>query len=207
MNASSLVSVWVRVVAAAAALLTLGVILACGDDADEELAPDTPSPTPEASPKTTPTPEPTTPPPATFSQDEAIVPGGYVFSYPDSWNLVVLSDNPYVAKFFLTPSPRLDTEEPSELAVFVYENPEQVALEEFFNGVERPNFFEDAVGGYRPFSAGGATGYWFDNVIGFAKSTVVALASDGIVYEFGDPDQKHQADGIFLEIVLSFRRI
>jgi hypothetical protein len=192
--------------AAAAALLVLGGVLACGDD-EESLAPDTPSATSEASPKATPTPESPTTPTPTFGEGEATLPGGYAFSYPDSWNLVVLSGSPYVANFFLTASPSLDTEEPAELAVFVYENPDRVALEQFFNGEERPNLFKDAAGGYRPFSAGGATGYWFDDVLGFSKSTVVTLASEGTVYEFGDPDQKHQTDGLFSQIILSFKRI
>jgi len=76
---------------------------------------------------------------------------------------------------------------------------------ELFDGQERPNLFKDAVEGYREFSAGGATGYWFDNVQGLSTSTVVALAIDGFVYEFGDPDQRHQSDGFFLQTVRSFK--
>jgi hypothetical protein len=140
-------------------------------------------------------------------QTKVSLPGGYEFSHPSTWNEVVISDSgPYFAKFFLSASPRLDQEEIDELAVLVYENPQQVALEQFFNGEERPNFFEDALGGYRPFSSGGATGYWFDNVIGFTNATVVVLTADGLVYEFSDP-QKHQSDGVFLEIVNSFKRV
>jgi hypothetical protein len=66
--------------------------------------------------------------------------------------------------------------------------------------------FSDAVGGYKPFSAAGATGYWFDDVLGFSRSTDVALSSDGFVYQFIDPDQEHQDDGVFLQTVLSFKR-
>ena len=153
----ALVSVSFRVAAAAAALLALALVVACGD-AEEQSVPETPSPTPATSSVATPTPEPpTAPPTATFGEDEAILPGGYEFSYPSSWNQVVLSEDPYVAKFFLTASPRLNTEEPAELAVFMYDNPERVALEEFFNGDKRPNLFEDAAGGYKPFSAGGGS--------------------------------------------------
>ena len=66
-----------------------------------------------------------------------------------------------MAKFVLTATPELATEYLAELEVIVYENPQQVALEEFFNGQERPNLFKDAANSYKPFSVGGATGYWF----------------------------------------------
>jgi len=151
-------------------------------------------------------------PTATPGEQTANLPGGYEFSYPAYWTQVVVSDEtPYIAKFFLS-SERPSTETPVEgesgdLEVFVYENPEQVPLEEFFNGQERPNLFKDAAGGYRPFAAGGAMGYWFDDVLGLSNSTVVALSSDGFVYEFEDPDQKHQSDGVFQEIVSSLKRV
>jgi hypothetical protein len=150
-------------------------------------------------------------PTATLGEQTANLPRGYEFSYPAAWTQVVVSDgNPYIAKFFLS-SERPSTETPVEgefgdLEVFVYENPEQVPLEEFFNGREHPNLFTDAAGGYRPFSAGQATGYWFDNVLGLTNSTVVAFSSDGLVYEFSDV-QKHQSDGVFQEIVSSLKRV
>jgi hypothetical protein len=151
-------------------------------------------------------------PTATPGEQTATLPGGYEFSYPASWyEIVVSDDNPYIAKFFLS-SERPSTETPVEgefgdLEVFAYENPEEVPLEEFFNGQERPNLFTDAAGGHRPFSVGEARGYWFDSVLGLTNSTVVALALDGFVYEFADPDQKHESDGVFLEIVSSLKRV
>jgi len=140
-------------------------------------------------------------------ESKASLPGGYEFSYPVSWNQVLVSENPYIAKFVLTATPNVATEYPTEFDVIVYENSQQVALEEFFDGRERPNLFEDAVDDYKPFSVGGASGYWFDKVLGFTNSTVVALSSGGFVYQFDDPDQKHQSDGVFLEIVRSFKRV
>lgn len=202
---ASLVSVSARMAAAVAALLAIGFVLACGDD-EEAFAPDTPSTTPEASSKATSTPEPPTAPP-TATLSEAILPGGYQFSYPNSWNLAVLSDSPYIAQFFLTTTAKSGEEGFAEFEVWVYENPQNLSLEEFYNGQERPNLFKDAVGGYRSFSAAGVTGYWFDDVLGLTKSTVVTIPSEGVIYEFGDPDQKHQTDGIFSQIVLSFKRV
>ena len=108
---------------------------------------------------------------ATPGESKARLPGGYEFLYPVSWNKVLvsdISDNPYIAKFVLTATPKVATEYLAEFEVVVYENPQQVSLEGFFNGEERPNLFKDAAGGYKPFSAGGATGYWFDNVLGSA---------------------------------------
>jgi hypothetical protein len=177
----------------AAALLGTGVVIvaSCGEDKAAQRA-ETAAPT------------------ATPGEQTASLPGGYEFSYPASWTQVVVSnENPYIAKFFLS-SERPSMETPVEgefgdLEVFAYENPEQVPLEEFFNGLERPNLFTDAAGGYRPFSAGEPTGYWFDNVLGLTNSTVVAFSSDGFVYEFSDA-QKHQANGVFLEIVSSLKR-
>lgn len=196
-----------RGAAAAAALLLVGLVLACGD-AEEELAPDTPSATSHTSPTATPQPEPaTTSPTDARGQRKASLPGGYAFSYPASWNQVLVSENPYIAKFFLTSTAKSGEEGFAELEVRVYENPENVALEEFYNVQERPNLFKDAVGGYRPFSGAEVTGYWFDDVLGLTTSTVVTLASEGIVYEFGDPDQKHQTDGLFSQIVLSFKPV
>jgi hypothetical protein len=113
-----------------------------------------------------------------------------------------VSEDPHVAKFFLTPPEESGSEAPADLEVTVYENPQGLSLEQFFDGEEWPNLFNDAVGGYEPFSAGGASGYWFDDVLGLVNYTVVALSSDGYVYQFADA-QKHQADGVFVNIVQS----
>jgi hypothetical protein len=188
--------------AAALALLALASALASCDTTEED-APQVATEQPTASAQTTPARS--IAPSATHSpgRTQATLPGGYEFSYPSSWNLVVVSDDrPYIARFFVgSPKP---SDEVGELAVFVYVNPQRLAPEEFFNGQQRPNLFEDAVGGYTPYSAGGATGYSFHNVLGFTNYTVVALSSDGFVYQFEDA-QRHQADGEFSRIVSSLK--
>ncbi|HET9476985.1 MAG TPA: hypothetical protein VFP63_05820 [Dehalococcoidia bacterium] len=85
---ASLVSVSVRGAAAAAALLLVVLVLACGD-AEEEIAPDTPSPTSDASTSATPAPTTTAPTStpslpedwATYSNSSA----GFTFRYPSAW--------------------------------------------------------------------------------------------------------------------------
>ncbi len=187
----------------------IGVLVA-SSGGEEEIVQQVETATPTASASETPpstTPVPSAAPTATptTGQAKATLPGGFEFSYPSSWNKFVVSDgSPYIARFLLTATPRGE-EDPGELDVWVYENPQNLALEEFFDGQERPNLFKDAAGGYRPYSTGGATGYWFDKVLGFETYTVVALSSDGFVYQFDDP-QKHQTDGIFSQIVSSFKR-
>jgi hypothetical protein len=148
---------------------------------------------------------PITPTATPGSHSTASLPGGYQFSYPTSWTQVVVAEDPYIARFFLTPPTDLGSEALADLQVIVYQNPQGLPPEEFFNGQERPNLFKDAVGGYKPFEAGGATGYWFDTVLGFSNSTDVALFSDGFVYQFADPEQNHQTDGVFLQVVSSFK--
>ena len=189
-------------------LVGAGTVVACSGGEEEVIQQGTAvTPTADATPTVEATPElSAVAPTPTPGQRKASLPGGYELSYPGSWSEALVSEsNPYIAKFVITATPDLATEYLAEFEVVVYENPQQVALQEFFDGQERPNLFKDAVEGYREFSAGGATGYWFDNVQGLSTSTVVALAIDGFVYEFGDPDQRHQSDGFFLQTVRSFK--
>jgi len=93
-RASLLVLVSVRMVATEAALLLVGLVLACGD-AEEEIAPGTPSPTSVASPSATPTPteaptvfETPSPSPAQVPADWRTYadPGGlFTIRYPPNW--------------------------------------------------------------------------------------------------------------------------
>jgi hypothetical protein len=108
----------------------------------------------------------------------------------------------YLVKFSLKANPSVS--DPAELVVFVYQNPQNLSLEEFYDGQQHPDLFKDAVGGYKPFTAGGATGYWFDTVLGLENYTVVALSTNSLVYEISDA-QRHQDDGLFLQIVNSFK--
>jgi hypothetical protein len=187
-----------------------GVVIVASPGGEEEVAPaaqatattgSTFTPVPSSAPS--PTQSTTTVPTVTPALTKGSLPGGYEFSYPSSWSQVILSDSPYLAKFFLTEPPKSAGEEPAELIVYAYPNPENLALEQFYDGQQRPNLFKDAIGGYAPLTVGEASGYRFDNVIGFDNYTVIALSAGDFVYEFSDA-QRHQADGLFSQIADSF---
>lgn len=191
-------------VAALAAIVAIG-LLACTDPEE-----DVDAGTTSASTAATATPVPsethsTGSPTLSPGLAKAVLPGGYEFAYPSSWSQILVSEDPYIAKFFLTPTKSGVPEGFADLEVTVYQNPEQQTLEQFYDGQERPNLFRDAAGGYEGFSTGGARGYWFDNVLGITSFTVVALSSGEFVYEFVDA-QEHQSDGVFIEILRSVRR-
>lgn len=85
------------------------------------------------------------------------------------------------------------------------ENPTNLPIERFYDGINDINLFEDAAGGFEKTTVDGKNAFRFKNIIGEVSATAVVIKSDKGFIEIWDNANRHQEDGIFEKTVESVK--
>lgn len=126
---------------------------------------------------------------------------GYALPYPTGWRVEEVRKNePLIVKFYKN----INDKELGDISMTVYENPKNLTVKEFYNGVDRPNLFTDAIGGYQDVKLNDVSAIKFSDVLGFTHYTIVVVPYNDKIFEIADIGETHQSDGIFDKILSEF---
>lgn len=126
---------------------------------------------------------------------------GYVLPYPMGWRAEEIhKTSPLIVKFYKDANDK----ELGDISITIYENPKNVTAKEFYNGVDRPNLFTDAIGGYEDVKLNDVSAIKFLNVLGFTHYTIVVVPHSDKIFEITDIGETHQSDGIFDKVLSEF---
>lgn len=127
--------------------------------------------------------------------------GDNKFPCPASWQIQeVHKSNPKIIKLYKI----TDDEELGDFNISIYENPDNLALKEFYDGIKHPNLFADAIGGYQSVKIKHIQATQFNNVLGFTHYTIIVFSYNGKIFEITDVGEKHQSDGLYRIILTEF---
>ncbi len=109
---------------------------------------------------------------------------GFSFQYPEDWRVLTFADDTSRVGLIAPDNPVADGQEPlPEISVLLRDNPEQLALQEFYDRAQEP-IFENAVGGVRSVEIGGDQGFSLLDVSGEVSTDLVVLAHGMYIVEF-----------------------
>ncbi len=119
---------------------------------------------------------------------------GWKIKYPKDWQFKEFNQS--IA--FAPQNISLEQEWTSGAIVWiVYQNPDQLSLEEFFNGTNQPNYFNDAANGIANITVDGVLSKKFNGVPGMVAYTISTIPKGAVIVELRDNGEKHKTDGIY----------
>lgn len=125
------------------------------------------------------------------------------FEYPDTWQANKLEEK---NKFSFGPKGKaIATEYEGDVIIAYKENESEKPIEIYYDGINNINLFEDASGGFEKEEGVKYDFYKFKDVIGYTPSTIGVFVLDDSFVEMTDVYNKHQDDGVFDQLVMSFR--
>ena len=128
---------------------------------------------------------------------------GFSFQYPEGWRIQTFDDDPSRVAIIATDNPGAEGQEPlPEISMLLRDNPERLALREFYERAQE-SIFEDAVGGVTPVEVGGNQGFFLLDVSGEVSTDLIVLTHGTDVVEFELTSDQYS--GEFDDLVNSFR--
>ncbi len=125
------------------------------------------------------------------------------FTYPDTWQANQLEEE---NKFSFGPKGQaIVAEYQGDIIIAYKENDNKVPIERYYDGLNDINLFEDASGGFEKKEEGSNTLYLFKDLIGYTSSTVGVFVLNDSFVEMTDVYNKHQDDGVFDQLIQSFK--
>jgi len=125
------------------------------------------------------------------------------FEYPSAWQANTLEEK---NKFSFGPVGKaVAAEYQGDIIIAYKENETKKPIERYYDGLNDINLFEDASGGFEMEEEGKYTFYTFKDVIGYTSSTIGVFVLNDSFVEMTDVYNKHQDDGVFRQLIKSFK--
>jgi hypothetical protein len=125
------------------------------------------------------------------------------FEYPDTWQANDLEET---NKFSFGPKGKaIAAEYQGDIIIAYKENEKEIPIERYYDGLNDINLFEDASGGFKQEQTEKYIFYTFKDVIGYTSSTVGIFVLSNSFVEMTDVYNKHQEDGVFDQLIQSFK--
>ena len=126
---------------------------------------------------------------------------GYQLSYPADWKTYTISD---ARVGFLPELAEPSPEYIGDITITYTMNPDGLTMEEYYNGRHGVDLFTDTQGSIDDITVGSLSAKKFNEVIGYAVSSIVVIPVEGGFIEINDNNNQHQDDGIYDMMIDSF---
>ncbi len=97
------------------------------------------------------------------------------------------------------------SESPPHIEWVIYQNPDRISMQDFFNGANKPDYFKDALGGIENVNIDGIESKKFKNVAGITSYTITVIPKGELFVELSDNGDNHQIDGIYEGMLSSIK--
>lgn len=109
---------------------------------------------------------------------------GFSFQYPESWVIKTYDDDPQRIGIIASDNPAAPGNEPlPEISVVLRNNPDRLAIRDFYDQAQEP-IFDDAAGGVNPVEIAGDQGFSLHSVSGEVTTDLVVLTHGTYIVEF-----------------------
>lgn len=133
---------------------------------------------------------------------------GFEFKYPGDWTAQLHEGDSNTVDLYPTGNrPVLEAATPTgNITVVILSNPSKLDLKNFYDGQKQVNLYQDATMGTEEIKIDGREATKFKGVSGlFPSSYITSIVHDNIVIEITDLAAIHQQDGIYNQILSTFK--